>query len=268
MKNKLNLLNVTAGLGYLFLYAPIIALIAYSFNASKLVTVWGGWSVKWYVELFKNDQIIEAVLLSLEIAFISASLAVVLGTMAGLVLSRFGPFRGKMIFAGWITAPLVMPEVITGLSLLLLFVAMENMFGWPSGRGTMTIIIAHTTFCMAYVAVIVQARLSSMDDTLEEAAMDLGAKPSSIFFLVTLPLIAPAVISGWLLSFTLSLDDLVIASFVSGPGTSTLPMVIFSKVRLGVSPEVNALATIMIAIVAIGVAVAMWQMRRQPRSDA
>ncbi|WP_370279231.1 ABC transporter permease subunit [Pontibacterium sp.] len=265
MQRKSNFLNITAGLGYLFLYAPIIALIVYSFNASKLVTVWGGWSIKWYVELFKNDQIIEAALLSVKIAFVSASLAVVLGTMAGYVLSRFGPFRGKMILSGWITAPLVMPEVITGLSLLLLFVAMEGMFGWPSGRGTGTIIIAHTTFCMAYVAVIVQARLSSLDETLEEAAMDLGAKPSSLFFLVTLPLIMPAIISGWLLSFTLSLDDLVIASFVSGPGNSTLPMVIFSKVRLGVTPEVNALATIMIAIVAIGVIAAMWQMRRQAR---
>ena len=265
MQRKSNFLNITAGLGYLFLYAPIIALIIYSFNASKLVTVWGGWSIKWYVELFKNDQIIEAALLSVKIAFVSASLAVVLGTMAGYVLSRFGPFRGKMILSGWITAPLVMPEVITGLSLLLLFVAMEGMFGWPSGRGTGTIIIAHTTFCMAYVAVIVQARLSSLDETLEEAAMDLGAKPSSLFFLVTLPLIMPAIISGWLLSFTLSLDDLVIASFVSGPGNSTLPMVIFSKVRLGVTPEVNALATIMIAIVAIGVVAAMWQMRRQAR---
>lgn len=265
MQRKSNFLNITAGLGYLFLYAPIIALIIYSFNASKLVTVWGGWSFKWYVELFKNDQIIEAALLSVKIAFVSASLAVVLGTMAGYVLSRFGPFRGKMILSGWITAPLVMPEVITGLSLLLLFVAMEGMFGWPSGRGTGTIIIAHTTFCMAYVAVIVQARLASLDETLEEAAMDLGAKPSSLFFLVTLPLIMPAIISGWLLSFTLSLDDLVIASFVSGPGNSTLPMVIFSKVRLGVTPEVNALATIMIAIVAIGVVAAMWQMRRQAR---
>jgi len=265
MKRRSLFLNTTAGMGFLFLYAPIIALIIYSFNKSKLVTVWGGWSLKWYAELFNNDQIIDAALLSVKIAFISATLAVVLGTMAGFVLSRFGPFRGKMVLSGWITAPLVMPEVITGLSLLLLFVALEGMFGWPSGRGTGTIIIAHTTFCMAYVAVIVQARLSSMDETLEEAAMDLGAKPSSLFFLVTLPLIAPAIISGWLLSFTLSLDDLVIASFVSGPGNSTLPMVIFSKVRLGVTPEVNALATLMIAIVAIGVIAAMYQMRRQNR---
>ena len=265
MKRRSWFLNTTAILGFVFLYAPIISLIIYSFNKSKLVTVWGGWSLKWYTELFNNQQIIDAALVSFEIAIISASLAVVLGTMAGFVLSRMGRFRGKMILSGWITAPLVMPEVITGLSLLLLFVAMEGMFGWPAGRGTGTIIIAHTTFCMAYVAVIVQSRLASMDETLEEAAMDLGAKPSTLFFLITLPLIAPALISGWLLSFTLSLDDLVIASFVSGPGNSTLPMVIFSKVRLGVTPEVNALATIMIVIVAMGVLAAMYQMRRQAK---
>ncbi|RDE19912.1 ABC transporter permease subunit [Motiliproteus coralliicola] len=265
MKRRSLFLNSSATLGFIFLYAPIIALIIYSFNASKLVTVWGGWSLKWYVSLFNNDQIIDAALLSVKIAFISATAAVVLGTMAGFALSRLGPFRGKMIFSGWVTAPLVMPEVITGLSLLLLFVAMEGMFGWPSGRGASTIIIAHVTFCMAYVAVIVQARLSSMDESLEEAAMDLGAKPLHLFFLVTLPLISPAIISGWLLAFTLSLDDLVIASFVSGPGNSTLPMVIFSKVRLGVSPEVNALATLMILIVAIGVGLGMWQLRRQEK---
>lgn len=265
MQRRSLFLKTTALMGFIFLYAPIIALIVYSFNQSKLVTVWGGWSLKWYSELFQNEQIMSAAMLSLKIALISASLAVVLGTLAGIVLSRFGRFRGKMILSGWISAPLVMPEVITGLSLLLLFVTLENTFGWPSGRGTGTIIIAHTTFCMAYVAVVVQSCLSQLDETLEEAAMDLGAKPSLLFFLVTLPLIAPALISGWLLSFTLSLDDLVIASFVSGPGNSTLPMLIFSKVRLGVSPEVNALATIMIAIVAIGVLVAMWQMKRQSK---
>jgi putrescine transport system permease protein len=223
----------SSALGYLFLYVPLISLIIYSFNKSRLVTVWGGWSLKWYGELFKNEQILNAAWLSIKIAFISASLAMVLGTMAGFALSRMGRFRGKMLLSGWISAPLVMPDVITGLSLLLLFVAMEELFGWPAGRGTLTIILAHTTFCMAYVAVIVQARLADFDESLEEAAMDLGAKPSTLFFLVTLPLIAPAVLSGWLLSFTLSLDDLVIASFVSGPGDSTLPMVIFSKVRLG-----------------------------------
>lgn len=266
MQRRSSFLTISAGLGFLFLYAPIVALIIYSFNKSKLVTVWGGWSLKWYGELFNNEQIINAALVSLKIAFISATLAVILGTLAGFVLVRFRRFPGKMILSGWTTAPLVMPEVITGLSLLLLFVAMESALGWPAGRGTGTVIIAHTTFCLAYVAVIVQSRLVTLDETLEEAAMDLGAKPSSLFFLVTLPLIAPALISGWLLSFTLSLDDLVIASFVSGPGNSTLPMVIFSKVRLGVSPEVNALATLMILTVAIGVIVAVFQMRRQNRN--
>ena len=265
MKRRSWVLKGSALFGFLFLYAPIVSLIIYSFNESKLVTVWGGWSLKWYSSLFQNDQIMDAALLSFKIAIISATLAAVLGTMAGFVLSRMGPFRGKTILGGWVTAPLVMPEVITGLSLLLLFVAMESLFGWPAGRGEVTIIIAHTTFCLAYVAVVVQSRLSSMDETLEEAAMDLGAKPGSLFFLVTLPLIAPAIISGWLLSFTLSLDDLVIASFVSGPGNSTLPMVIFSKVRLGVTPEVNALATLMILAVSIAVIAAIVIMRRQSK---
>jgi len=265
MKQHSLTLKCAAGFGFLFLYAPIIALIVYSFNESKLVTVWGGWSLKWYVALFQNEQIMKAAWVSLKIALISATLASVLGTIAGFVLSRFRRFTGKTILAGWITAPLVMPEVITGLSLLLLFVAMESLFGWPSGRGTTTIVIAHTTFCMAYVAVVVQSRLSSMDKTLEEAAMDLGAKPLSLFFLVTFPLIAPAILSGWLLSFTLSLDDLVIASFVSGPGNSTLPMVIFSKVRLGVTPEINALASLMILVVTIAVVAAIVIMRRQSR---
>ena len=265
MQKRSWFLNTAAFLGFLFLYIPIISLVIFSFNKSKLVTVWGGWSFKWYGELFANEQIMNAVWLSLKIAFISASLAVVLGTLAAFALTRMGRFKGKMLLSGMVSAPLVMPDVITGLSLLLLFVAMESLFGWPAGRGTLTIIIAHATFCMAYVAVVVQARLSDLDESLEEAAMDLGAKPSTLFFLVTLPLIAPAVISGWLLAFTLSLDDLVIASFVSGPGDSTLPMVIFSKVRLGVTPEVNALATLMILIVAIGVTVAMLQMRRKEK---
>ncbi|MFQ3186074.1 ABC transporter permease subunit [Marinomonas primoryensis] len=265
MKDHSLALKFSAGFGFLFLYAPIVALIIYSFNESKLVTVWGGWSLKWYAELFRNEQIMNAAWVSLKIAFISATLASILGTVAGFVLSRMGKFRGKTMMAGWVTAPLVMPEVITGLSLLLLFVAMESLFGWPAGRGMTTIVIAHTTFCLAYVAVVVQSRLSSMDETLEEAAMDLGAKPVSLFFLITLPLITPAILSGWLLSFTLSLDDLVIASFVSGPGNSTLPMVIFSKVRLGVTPEINALATLMILVVSIAVIAAIFIMRRQNR---
>ncbi|TWX70769.1 ABC transporter permease subunit [Colwellia demingiae] len=263
MTRNSKFLSISSLFGFIFLYAPILSLIIYSFNKSKLVTVWGGWSVKWYAELFNNQQIIDAAIVSLKVAFITATLSVILGVLAGYVLSRMGKFPGKLIVSGWISAPLIMPEVITGLSLLLLFVSLENLIGWPAGRGITTIIIAHTTFCMAYVAVIVQSRLSQMDDSLEEAAMDLGAKPHSLFFLITLPIISPAIISGWLLAFTMSLDDLVIASFVSGPGNSTLPMVIFSKIRLGVSPEVNALATIMILIVAIGVVAAMWQMRKK-----
>ena len=252
-------------LGLLFLYLPMFVLIVYSFNASRLVSVWAGFSTHWYGELFRDEQILSAVWMSLRIAFYSASMAVCLGTLCAFVITRFKTMRGRTLLSSMITAPLVMPEVITGLSLLLLFVAMESMFGWPAGRGTTTIVIAHTTFCLAYVAVVVQSRLSSMDETLEEAAMDLGAKPVSLFFLITLPLIAPAILSGWLLSFTLSLDDLVIASFVSGPGNSTLPMVIFSKVRLGVTPEINALATLMILVVSIAVIAAIFIMRRQNR---
>lgn len=268
MKRRSIFLNTSSILGFIFLYLPMISLVIFSFNESKLVTVWGGWSLKWYSALFQNEQLMTAAWLSLKIAFIASTIAVILGTMAGFVLSRMGRFRFKMVLSGWIAAPLVMPEVITGLSLLLLFVALESTFGWPAGRGMGTIIIAHSTFCLAYVAVIVQSRLSMLDETLEEAAMDLGAKPHSLFFLVTLPLIAPAIISGWLLSFTLSLDDLVIASFVSGPGNSTLPMVIFSKVRMGVTPEINALATLMIAVVTVGVFAAMYQMRRQNKLSA
>ena len=250
-------------LGFAFLYIPIVSLIVYSFNSSRLVTVWGGFSTKWYGALLHNDQILNAAFLSLKIAAISATLAVVLGTLAGLVLARFGPFKGRTLLSGLTTAPLVMPEVITGLSLLLLFVTMEQIIGWPAGRGMTTIVISHITLTMAFVTVVVQSRLSQMDDSLEEAAMDLGARPWRVFFLITLPIIAPALMSGWLLAFTLSLDDLVITSFVAGPGSSTLPMVIFSKVRLGVSPDINALATILVAIVAVGVAITGIMMARQ-----
>ena len=252
-------------LGFAFLYIPIVSLIVYSFNSSRLVTVWGGFSTKWYGALLHNDQILNAAVLSLKVAAISATLAVVLGTLAGLVLARFGPFKGRTLLSGLTTAPLVMPEVITGLSLLLLFVTMEQIIGWPAGRGMTTIIISHITLTMAFVTVVVQSRLSQMDDSLEEAAMDLGARPHKVFFLITLPIIAPALMSGWLLAFTLSLDDLVITSFVAGPGSSTLPMVIFSKVRLGVSPDINALATILVAIVAVGVVVAGYTMSRQQK---
>lgn len=255
--------NITSiVLGFAFLYLPIVLLVIFSFNASKLVTVWGGFSTKWYVALLQNPQILGAAWISLQVAVVAATLAVILGTLAAYVLTRFGPFRGRALLTGMSTAPLVMPEVITGLSLLLLFVAMEQLIGWPAGRGKTTIIIAHVTFCMAYVTVVVQSRLADMDESLEEAAMDLGARPVRVFFDVTLPVIAPALVAGWLLAFTLSLDDLVVASFVTGPGASTLPMVIFSKVRLGVSPDINALATIIIAIVALGVGIGFWQMRR------
>jgi putrescine transport system permease protein len=234
----------------------------YSFNDSRLATVWGGFSTRWYGELLRNDQVLDSAMLSLRIALTVATLATVFGTMAGLALSRFGRFRGRTLFSGMITSPMVMPEVITGLSLLLLFVSLQHLIGWPSQRGFGTITIAHTTFAMAYVAVIVQSRLSAMDESLEEAAMDLGGRPLRVVFDITLPLIAPAMIAGWLLAFTLSLDDLVIASFVSGPGASTLPMLIFSKVKLGVTPDINALATLIILFVSTGVLIAWWVSRR------
>jgi putrescine transport system permease protein len=255
-------------LGFLFLYIPILSLIAYSFNKSKLVTVWGGFSTHWYGALLKNDQILNAAWLSVRIGMVSATLAVILGTLCGLALTRFGPFKGRTLLSGMKSAPLVMPEVITGLSMLLLFVTMEQLIGWPAGRGITTIIIAHVTFTMAFVTVIVQSRLVQLDESIEEAAADLGARPAKVFFVITLPIIAPALLSGWLLAFTLSLDDLVITSFVAGPGSSTLPMVVFSKVRLGVSPDINALATIMISIVAIGVVIAgFWMSRQQKLRD-
>lgn len=251
--------------GFAFLYIPILSLIAYSFNESRLVTVWKGFSTKWYVELFHNDAILNAAKLSLKIATVNATGATILGTMAGLALARFGRFRSRSLLAGLTTAPLVMPEVITGLSMLLLFVAMEQIFGWPAGRGFTTIVIAHITFSMAYVTVVVQSRLATLDESLEEAAMDLGARPAKVFFLITLPIIMPAILAGWLLAFTLSWDDLVITSFVNGPGSSTLPVLIFSKVRLGVSPDINALATILVLIVTTGIVAAGIFMQRQQK---
>ncbi len=249
-------LPIVAALGFAFLYAPIISLVVFSFNASRLVTVWGGFSTHWYSELLADPQMLGAAWLSLQIAAVSATVALVLGTLCAVALVRFRRFRGRTLLSGLVSAPLVMPDVITGLALLLLFVAMEGLIGWPSGRGLLTIILAHSTFCMAYICVVVQSRLTDLDHSLEEAAQDLGATPVRVFFDITLPIIAPALVSGWLLGFTLSLDDLVIASFVSGPGSSTLPMVIFSKIRLGVSPDVNALATIIIGVVALGVVTA------------
>lgn len=252
-------------LGYAFLYLPIISLVVYSFNASRLVTVWGGFSTKWYAALLDNDPLLEAAWTSIKIASLNATLAVVLGTLAAVALVRLRRSRGHKSLGIMVTAPLVMPEVIIGLSLLLLFVALEDLTGWPAGRGQTTILLAHVTFSMGYVAVIVQSRLAHMDRSIEEAAMDLGAHPIKVFFTITLPMIAPALGAGWLLAFTLSMDDLVIASFVSGPGATTLPMVVYSSVRLGVSPQINALATIMIAIVSVAVLIAGITMHRQEK---
>jgi putrescine transport system permease protein len=258
-------------LGLVFLYVPIVSMMVFSFNNSRLVTVWDAVhspTLKWYKALIANEQILGAAFLSIRIALISATVAVVLGTLAGMALARFGHFRGRLLLAGMTTAPIVMPEVITGLSLLLLFVAMGQLIGWPRGAGAVTITLAHITFCMAYVTVVVQSRLAGFDESLEEAAMDLGARPFTVFGRVTLPLILPAIASGWLLAFTLSWDDLVITQFVAGPGSSTLPMVIFSKVRFGVTPDVNALATIMVLIVATGIALStVWMRYREKRRE-
>jgi putrescine transport system permease protein len=245
-------------IGLAFLYVPILSMMIFSFNNSRLVTVWDAAhspTFRWYVSLLSNGQILRAAWLSIRVAAAAATGAIVLGTIVGIVLARFGPFRGRTLLAAMTTAPLVMPEVITGLSLLLLFVALEQLIGWPRGRGVLTIILAHITFTMAYVAVVVQSRLAGFDESLEEAAMDLGARPVTVFFRITLPLIVPAIVSGWLLAFTLSWDDVVVSQFVAGPASTTLPMVIFSKVRLGVSPDVNALATLMVLIVALGIVI-------------
>ncbi len=245
---RLSAFNVVSlTLGFAFLYIPMLILVIYSFNESKLVTVWGGFSTKWYGELLRNEAMIDAAWVTLKVAFFSSTIATVLGTMAAYVLVRRGRFAGRTLFSGMIYAPLVMPEVITGLSLLLLFIAIGL------DRGALTIVLAHTTFAMCYVSVVVSSRLVSFDESLEEAALDLGATHFEAFRLITLPIIAPAVISGWLLAFTLSLDDLVVASFTAGPSATTLPIKIFSSVRLGVSPEINALSTIIITIVALGV---------------
>ncbi|MEQ6926191.1 ABC transporter permease subunit, partial [Pseudomonas mosselii] len=249
-------------LGLLFIYLPMLILVIYSFNASKLVTVWGGWSVKWYVGLLDNTQLMGSVMRSLEIACYTAVAAVALGTLAAFVLTRVTRFKGRTLFGGLVTAPLVMPEVITGLSLLLLFVAMAQMIGWPQERGIVTIWIAHTTFCAAYVAVVVSARLRELDLSIEEAAMDLGAKPWKVFFLITIPMIAPSLAAGGMMSFALSLDDLVLASFVSGPGSTTLPMEVFSAVRLGVKPEINAVASLILLSVSL-VTFLVWYFSRQ-----
>ena len=257
MSNRLSpFLAVMMVVGFSFLYAPIASVIVYSFNVSRLVAVWAGFSTRWYGALLHDDQIKSAAATSFEVAIIAASGALIFGTLAGFVLARYRRFRGRALFGIMITGPLVMPDVIIGLSLLLLFVALEQTIGWPAGRGVLTIAIAHITLGMAYVSVVVEARLAAFDRSLEEAALDLGARPWKVFCVITLPLIAPALIAGWLLAFTLSLDDMVIASFTTGPAATTLPMVIFSSVRLGLSPEVNALATILLIVVAIAILIA------------
>ncbi|EJN20916.1 MULTISPECIES: ABC transporter permease subunit [unclassified Pseudomonas] len=252
--------------GLMFIYLPMLILVIYSFNASKLVTVWGGWSVKWYVGLLDNTQLMGSVVRSLEIACYTAIAAVALGTLAAFVLTRVTRFKGRTLFGGLVTAPLVMPEVITGLSLLLLFVAMAQLIGWPQERGIVTIWIAHTTFCAAYVAVVVSARLRELDLSIEEAAMDLGAKPFKVFFLITIPMIAPSLAAGGMMSFALSLDDLVLASFVSGPGSTTLPMEVFSAVRLGVKPEINAVASLILLAVSL-VTFLVWYFGRKAEAN-
>lgn len=243
-------------LGYAFLYIPILTVIAFSFNESKLVTTWSQFSLKWYVSLWSNEGLLSSILTSFEIAAMSATIAVILGTLSALAMVRFGKFKGRTLFSGLISAPLIMPDIMTGLAMLMLFVATEQLIGWPSHRGIMTITIAHITLATAYVYLVVKARLTDFDASLEEAALDLGARPLKVFMIITLPLIAPSLVSGWLLSFALSLDDLVIASFLSGPGATTLPMLIFSSIRLGVSPEINALATIIVGIISLAVLIA------------
>jgi putrescine transport system permease protein len=245
----------TLTLGLLFLYIPIVSLVVYSFNESQLVTVWTHFSWRWYQALLSDDELIEAAWLSLRIAVLTACASVVIGTWAGFVLARMGRFRGFTLYAGMINAPLVIPEVIQGISLLLLFVELGNWLGWPAGRGIFTIWIGHVMLCLSYVAIIVQSRVRELHPSFEEAALDLGATPLKVFFSITLPLISQAIVAGWLLSFTLSIDDVVLSAFLSGPGSTTLPLVVFSRVRLGLNPEMNALATLFIVAVSIGVVV-------------
>lgn len=257
--------RVWMGAVFLFLYLPIVTLIVLSFNGSPMVTAWGGWSLRWYQELAKDTEIISGFSLSLEVAFLTACSSVLLGTLAALSLHRFKRFPGRTLFAGMVSSPLVMPEVIIGLSLLLMLVSVQRLFGFPE-RGLGTIWLGHTLLGMAYATVIVQSRLQEMSPQLEEAAQDLGCRPMQVFFLVTLPLIFPAISSAWLLTFTLSLDDVVLSAFLSGPGSTTLPITIFSRARLGLSPSVNAVATLTVAIVSVGVLVAsVWIARNERR---
>lgn len=256
MRRRPVFLLTVLGFGFAFFYIPILSMIVFSFNDSRLATVWGGFSTRWYVSLWSNAQVIDALVLSLKIAFVSASIATVLGTMAAIALVRMGRFRGRTLFSGLTTAPLIMPEVITGVSLLLFFLLLAQWIGWPAQRGFTTITLAHVTFSMVFVTTVVQARLLQFDRAIEEAAMDLGARPWQVLVDVTLPVISPAILSGWLLAFTISLDDVVITSFTTGPGSTTLPLLIWSKVKLGVTPDINALATLMVVAVGLGVVIA------------
>jgi putrescine transport system permease protein len=251
--------------GFAFLYIPILSMIVYSFNNSRLATVWGGFSTKWYGKLFDNQRVLDAAILSIEIAVLSATIATILGTMAGIALARFRKFRGRTLFSGLVTAPLIMPEVITGISSLIFFILLAEYVGWPSQRGFTTVTLAHITFSMTFVTTVVHSRLSQADVAVEEAAMDLGSRPWQVMKDITLPIISPAILSGWLLAFTISLDDVVITNFTTGPGTTTLPILIWSKVKLGVTPDINALATIIVCIVAIGVVLAGIIMNRAER---
>ncbi|MCX5544429.1 ABC transporter permease subunit [Paraburkholderia sp. CNPSo 3076] len=265
MKPNRLLQFIALGLGFAFLYIPILSLIVYSFNESQLVTVWTRFSTRWYQALVTDDELITAAWLSLRIALMTAFASVFIGTWAGFVLARMGRFRGFTLFSGMINAPLVIPEVIQGISLLLLFVEMGKLIGWPAGRGVFTIWIGHVMLCISYVAIIVQSRVRELNPSLEEAALDLGATPFKVFFQITLPLISQALAAGWLLSFTLSIDDLVLSAFLSGPGSTTLPLVVFSRVRLGLNPEMNALATLFIAVVTVGVIAGNYFMQRAER---
>ena len=256
MKRRPWFLFTMLAFGFAFFYIPILSMIVYSFNGSRLATVWGGFSTKWYVSLFSNRQVGAALILSVQIALISATVATILGTMAGLALARFPKFRGRLLFSGMVTAPQVMPEVITGISTLMFFILMADWVGWPGSRGFTTVTLAHITFSMVFVTTVVQARVAQADRAIEEAAMDLGSRPWQVLWDVTLPTIFPAVLSGWLLAFTISLDDVVITSFTTGPGSTTLPLLIWSKVKLGVTPDINALATLIVLAVGIGVVVA------------
>ncbi len=268
MKRRSPFLVSMLAFGFAFFYVPILSMMVYSFNVSRLATVWGGFSTKWYAALVANDAVGKALVLSLEIAVISSTCATILGSMAGIALARFSKFRGRTLFSGLVTAPLIMPEVITGISSLIFFILMAQFVGWPAQRGFTTVTLAHITFSMVFVTTIVKSRMLSADRAIEEAAMDLGSRPWQVMKDVTLPVISPAILSGWLLAFTISMDDVVITNFTTGPGTTTLPIMIWSKVKLGVTPDINALATLIVLVVGVcvisaGVVMNRAEMRRE-----